>query len=154
MIAGVDVSSRVIAIALLDTETGELRETLELAIKPGGVGPTMPQAPAFRIAAETIARATHAWIEDPMGSHPRSIASGSRAVGALIASIPPWVEVTLVPPPKWKKLAGMPGNATKLTIKQHVYNLGMFPHGTVLSQDLCDAACIARACHLNSKAAT
>lgn len=151
LIAGVDISSRVIAIVLLDAATGELHATLELAIEPGGIQPNMPQASAFRLASDFIAQAERVWIEDPMGSHPRSVASGSRAVGALIRSLPhreSWIR--LVPPPKWKKLAGMKGNASKSVIRSFAYQ-HILPTPGAVSQDLCDAACIALACWNNTQ---
>lgn len=146
MIAGVDVSSRIIAIVLLDEHTGALRETLELRIggKRGG-DPTMPQSSAFRIAAETLALARTIVIENPMGGRALGVALCNRALGALIHALEPTpgTKIILWSPTEWKTKAGLHGHADKAAIRKVA--TALYPELAGASQDTCDAAMIARA---------
>lgn len=156
LLAGVDVSSHIIAIALIDARNADLYETLELRIKPGGDNPAMPMATAFRLAADTLSWANAIWIENPMGAHPKSIATGNRAIGALlreIGGLDPVPPVNLIVPPTWKKLAGLKGNAPKPVISTRALDLYPTLAGPDYSQDICDAACIAYAGYAESLAA-
>lgn len=149
LIAGVDVSSRVLAIALLSAHTGALHETLELKIGgKKGSEPRMAQSSAFRFASEAISWAHTAYIENPMGGQPLGVALCNRALGALIHSLGdecPDTKIVLYGPTVWKAKAGLKGNAGKPEIKRHA--VALYPElvGPTFSQDICDAACIARA---------
>lgn len=149
LIAGVDVSSRVLAIVLLDANTGALRETLELKIGgKKGSEPGMAQSSAFRLAAETLSWASVAYAENPMGAQPLAIALCNRALGALIHAMGdqcPETRIVILEPAKWKKDSGLKGNAPKSVIADRA--LAHYPQlaGPGFSQDICDAAMIARA---------
>lgn len=144
LIAGVDVSTKLVAIALLDAHTGALKETLELRCDKGASAhPSMPRDSAYRLAADTLNTCTHVYIEEPFGKY--SVELGNRALGALLARIT--VPVTLYGPTKWKALAGIPGNADKGLIRMAAYkrHKKLWANGASVSQDLCDALIIARA---------
>lgn len=148
LIAGVDVSSRILAVVLLDAHTGALHETLELKIGgKKGSEPRMAQSSAFRYAAEAVSWASTAYIENPMGGQPLGVALCNRALGALIHALGdqcPETNIVLYGPTVWKVKAGLKGNAGKPEIKRHALELYPELVGPTFSQDICDAACIAR----------
>lgn len=144
LIAGVDVSSHILAIVYLEARTGALHSTLELRLKPGGKHPDMPRSPNFGIAGRDLSKARAVFIENGMGADKRSVSLMGRATGALINHIDPDVPVSLYGPSEWKKAVGLKGNADKEAIRAHARVL--YPELDALcSQDICDAACIARA---------
>lgn len=148
LIAGVDVSSRVLAVVLLNAHTGALHETLEMKVGGAkGGDPGMAQSSAFRIIADTCSWASTVYIENPMGGQVHAVALCNRALGALIHRLGdyPESEIVFFSPTGWKKAAGMKGNAGKPVIREHA--LALYPElaGPGFSQDICDAACIARA---------
>lgn len=141
LIAGVDVSSKLLAIVRLDASTGALYDTLELRIRSHNNPAEMPRDAAFALAAVTLGECGAVFIEDGMGRFPKSVALLNRVVGALLHSlvIYPETSVNLYAPSVWKKLAGLKGNADKPAIKKHAKLL--YPK-LVGSQDIHDAACI------------
>lgn len=144
IIAGVDISSHLLAIVYLDARNGNLYETLELKLKPGGRHPDMARNANFGIAGRDLSRALAVFIENGMGGQAGAIAPMNRAIGALVSRIDPSVPVNLYGPSEWKKAAGLKGNADKDTIRAHARSL--YPELEALaSQDIHDAALIARA---------
>lgn len=145
LIAGVDVSTKLVAIVLLDAATGVLHSTLELRCATGrSDSPAMPRDAAYRTAADTLNACQHVYVEAPKGKY--SVDVGNRALGALLAYLT--VPVTLFVPTAWKKAAGMKGSAGKVTIADQARKV--FPELTFsTSQDICDAACIAHAGYLS-----
>ena len=71
-----------------------------------------------------------------------------RIQGAILACLPARMLVEPFPPAKWRKAVGLPGNATKDQVRDHV--LAQFgPIAPLwvyqLPQDACDAFCMANA---------
>ena len=80
-------------------------------------------------------------IEHPGGNH--GTGALLRVQGAVLARIPARMLVHPLPPGKWRKLVGLPGNADKGAVALHAAMLGFFP--TNPEQDAYDAYCIALA---------
>lgn len=150
LIAGVDSSTKLVAIALLNAATGELHSTLKLRCQRGRSDhPAMPRDAAYRIAAETLNSCQRVYIEAPMGKYATDV--GNRALGALLSRLT--IPATLYVPTRWKALSGLSGAATKADIREHALDLFPTLRATpAVSQDICDAAVIARAGYLDETA--
>jgi hypothetical protein len=92
-------------------------------------------------------------IEHPAGRY--GTGPLMRLQGSVLAMIPSRMLVEPLPPAKWRKLVGLPGNASKDDVKNHAYwHVGdaftryRFFQGkspAAFPQDACDALCIALA---------
>lgn len=149
MIAGVDISTKLIAAVILRPADGTLAG---ITTHPLAKVDTKTQDASARCRDVALGEAagvlwaagvTAAYIEQPMGRHVRSIAEVERVIGAFIASLHPSISVSLIGPPEWKAKAGMPGNAGKPLIAD--FARLHYPVLDGAPQDVCDAACIARA---------
>lgn len=80
-------------------------------------------------------------IEEPAGRNP---GFAFRVQGAVLSMIPSRMLVTKFMPSEWRKLNGIPGNATK----DAVFEWAQAHLGGFGSQDEADAYCIARALRL------
>lgn len=84
-------------------------------------------------------------IEEPAGRNPGVI---FRVQGAVLARIPTHLLVEKLMPSQWRRLVGLPGNASKADVRSHatLNGVGRLNDGTfVWPQDACDAWCIALA---------
>lgn len=86
-------------------------------------------------------RAVLAWIERPMGQHVREVANLMRTAGSIAAWIPPTCAVEEIAPQDWKRLVGLPGNASKEAVQAWCRGEGFDP----ASEHEADAYAIARA---------
>ena len=137
--AGIDYSSHAVDIVLLDEDSGAAKwEHYPLSISATAFDRT-------RSVRERVP--TRGWWDDSsvlaVGiEEPRGYNSGAlyRIQGAILATIPAELLVHPLVPSEWRKLVGLPGNASKDDVRQ-------FTHGYVLweSTDACDAYCIALA---------
>lgn len=85
-------------------------------------------------------------IEHPGGNH--GTGALLRVQGAILARIPATMLVHPLPPGKWRKLVGLPGNASKRDVAFSVrFDHPDFPlyERVTWTQDACDAYCIALA---------
>lgn len=85
-------------------------------------------------------------IEDPRGQSPGVI---YRVQGAVLACLPPHLLVHPLVPSQWRRLVGLPGNATKERVMDwvlcHSFDNGWRTSEPELEQDACDAYCVALA---------
>jgi Holliday junction resolvasome RuvABC endonuclease subunit len=148
VIAGIDVSTKSIALVVLSSKTGDISRFDEFLIpdlrKLGG-----NKAERCRVIAETgfpaaLKRVTVVYVEQPMGRQVKGVAEVERVVGSVIASVPKKTSVSLITPAEWKKAVGLKGNAQKDDIRAFADEL--YPVLSESSQDLHDAALIARSC--------
>lgn len=84
-----------------------------------------------------------------MGRQVKGVAEVERVVGSVIASVPKKIAVSLIGPAEWKKIVGLKGNAQKEEIAVHAIDL--YAVLSESSQDILDAAMIARSCFLEGK---
>lgn len=101
MIAGIDVSTKQIAVVLLDDDTDEARSyTVEL-------GPDLWEACKYMWENFPPLKLRGTWlvgIEDPMGRHNMGTAKKLGMVtGAVLSSLPLAVTVLPMPPTEWKR---------------------------------------------------
>jgi len=80
-------------------------------------------------------------IEEPQGMHKPTVAKLKGIQGAIVACLPRETLVNPIEPAKWKKLAGLPGNATKDDVAEFVR--GQVEDCVGWTQDAFDAWCIA-----------
>ena len=91
-------------------------------------------------------------VENPAGTH--GAHAIQRAVGAVLACLPPLTLVQPWRPSEWRKAVGLPGNATKDAVRSHALARasdmetkeridGWCSNRAKWSQDACDAFCIA-----------
>ena len=80
-------------------------------------------------------------IEDPAGNH--GVRALARVQGAILMQIPDSVLVTPLQPAQWRKLCGLPGNASKEMVR--AYGVAAFggEFRAPVVQDCFDAYCIA-----------
>lgn len=150
MISGIDVSTSSIAVVSLNTRTGALEKFDEYHI-PDLKSLSYNKAERCRIIADTgfasgIRKSSAVYVEQPMGRQIKGVAEVERVVGSVIANVPRKVSVSLISPPEWKRIVGLGGNAGKDQIREMA--TAIYPVLIDSSQDLCDAAMIARACYI------
>ena len=92
-------------------------------------------------------------VENPAGTH--GAHAVQRAVGAVLACLPPLTLVQPWRPSEWRKAVGLPGNCGKQVVFEFAYLdlVTAYPDAT---QDACDAYCVAvatRAAIVQKKAA-
>jgi hypothetical protein len=151
-IAGVDVSTKAISMVIIRGDTGALLSSCEYWLdkkQPNKAERcrniwTMPYA----VELEMMIVST-VWVEQPMGAFVKGVAEVERIVGSVIAATPKQIGVSLVGPSEWKKLSGLPGNAKKDVIFGQAE--ATYPDLAGTSQDIHDAAMIARACWISSR---
>ncbi len=148
-IAGIDVSTKAIAVVVLSASDGSLLRWEQFDY------PKLNDLPERNVTHRcrwitlddyaSFMRGVHvAQIEQPMGAHAKSVAEVERVVGAVIRSTPSKTDVAvLLGPSEWKKAAGLPGNASKVQIA--AYALQLYPLLQGESQDILDASLIGRA---------
>lgn len=146
-LAGCDYSTHSIDIVLIDEDTREARRThLELGgadawARIRNVRDVMPARDWWRDEGVLAIG-----IEIPLF---RSTNKLQIVLGAILATLPAWLLVQPLDARTWRKLAGMPGNASKADVSAYAgHLLGHFRLGermTCWSQDSYDAYCLARA---------
>lgn len=86
-------------------------------------------------------------VENPAGKH--GIHTVQRAVGAVLACLPPSALVQPWRPAEWRKAVDLPGNASKTTVLEHgievARGMGAEWAADTHPQDCFDALCIALA---------
>lgn len=150
-ISGVDASTKAISMVILRGDTGALVSSCEYWLDKKQTNKaercrniwTMPYA----VELEMMMVST-VWIEQPMGKFIKGVAEVERIVGSVIAATPKDMGVSLIGPSEWKNLVGLPGNAQKPEIAIHAELI--YPDLVGTSQDIHDAAMIARACWISS----
>lgn len=83
------------------------------------------------------------FIEDPMSNNMGNAKKLGRVAGAILACIPDRVVVDRIDPAEWRKLVGLPGNATKLEVFRVCSERLPIGAITLWPQDAFDAYCIA-----------
>lgn len=161
LIAGVDVSTKRLAIVRLRLDTGALYDTTVCEIAKDANPAELARTPAIVTLARKTSECRVAYYENPMGGNVKAVARLNRILGACQHATPRSIPIAELSPGEWKKLAGMKGNATKDVIARHGvklypdlaehlepaladYEKGKSARG-VAAQDVLDAACIARA---------
>lgn len=145
-VAGIDYSTRFVDVVLLDEDTG----TPDWHRFPlAGLGDAFDRARLVREAMPP-----RRWWEDygviAVGiEDPRGYAAGHlyRIQGGILQCLPrdllvqPWI------PSAWRSKIGLPGNASKALIADHVRRMAVMRRFAANDwpQDACDAYCIARA---------
>ena len=150
MIAGLDISTKLIAVVIISPKSGEIVRFDEYPI-PSLSKLGNNKAERCRAVADTgfqsnMRGVISAYVEQPMGAQVKGVAEVERVVGAVIAAIPRKTSVSLISPSEWKKIVGLKGNAQKETIRELADSL--YPALENSSQDLHDASLIARACYV------
>lgn len=141
MIAGIDLSSKAIDCALIDEDTGQLEALYRWALTATGdafdrtrwVRDSMPSRGWW-----TDQGVIAIGIEDPAGNH--GVRAIARVQGGILQCLPLTVVVHPLPPSRWRKLIGLPGNASK----DDVFEWANDQH-PVPTQDAADALGIAHA---------
>jgi hypothetical protein len=143
-VAGLDYSTHAIDCVLVDEDTGEYVAWHRWPLEAKGdafdrarwIRHTMP-ARSWWDDRGVVA----CGIEDPRGMKPGPL---FRIQGAILSCLPTWLLVHPLVPSEWRKLVGLPGNATKLEVVFHARD-----HSEMMTdawtQDTCDAYCIATA---------
>lgn len=149
VIAGLDISTRMIALVVLNAQDATIARRDEFPIPEISKLANKSKAERCRVVAttglaEALSGVTTVYVEQPMGRQIKGIAEVERVVGAVIANIPDPCAVSLITPGEWKKSAGLNGNANKEAIALRA--VGLYPSLDGSSQDILDAAMIARAC--------
>lgn len=146
-IAGIDVSTKAISIVVLDLRNGALIRADELPV------PTLKQLNKNKAERPrsfdkdvfmAVLRDVHVvYVEQPMGRFIHAIAEVERMVGAVLAAVPPKIAVNLIDPQLWREFNGL----ARVAPKDKVAEAAVFWYPVLEgeSQDLKDAACIARA---------
>ena len=153
LLLGIDVSPRRLGYGLVDLLTGEpvacgceaidlpdhgwSRKRVAVALNnvPGGIPFAYP--PAYEIQA--------VYIEHPISRFPGVAYDEGRAVGITQAEVErrwPHAPVEFLKPAEWRKLAGLPGNASKTDVWRHAYEV-VAPALHIGVQDAADALLIA-----------
>lgn len=150
VIGGVDVSTKSIALVVLSSKTGEVSRFDEFPI-PDLKALGNNKAERCRVIAETgfvsaLRRVSVLYVEQPMGRQVKGVAEVERVVGSVLACVPRKTAISLITPAEWKKIVGMKGNAQKDEIRKFADHL--YPVLIESSQDIHDAAMIARACFI------
>jgi hypothetical protein len=148
MIAGIDFSTRAVDVVLLDEDSDAAtwhRFELEGANAFDRVRSVRSRVPVPSAAFWDDVLAVG--IEDPRGYGAGSL---YRIQGAVVSCIPHTKLVHPLIPSSWRKTVGLPGNASKDAIREHVWqqSSGLFTGLTMWDgppQDACDAYCIALA---------
>lgn len=148
VIGGIDVSTKSIALVVLSSKTGDISRFDEFPI-PDLKKLDNNKAERCRVIAETgfpsaLRRVSVVYVEQPMGRQVKGVAEVERVVGSVIAAVPRKTSVSLITPAEWKKAVGLKGNAQKDEIRAFADSL--YPVLLESSQDLHDAALIARSC--------
>lgn len=150
VIAGVDVSTKSIAVVVLSSKTGDVHRFDEFPIpdirKLGNNKAERCRVIANTGFASALRRVSALYVEQPMGRQVKGVAEVERVVGSVIASVPKRVSVSLITPAEWKKIVGLKGNAQKDEIASYARQLYPVLDGS--SQDIFDASMIARACYV------
>lgn len=142
LIAGIDLSTRAIDLALINETTGQLAELHRFELPKNGdafdrarwVRDTMPSRSWW-----TDQGVIAIGIEDPRGHNPGPL---FRAQGAILACLPTSLLVHPLIPSEWRALNGLPGNASKAHVYEHAHRHAILPAG---SQDAADAFLVATA---------
>ncbi len=150
MIVGLDISTRLIAMVTISSKDGSIVRFDEYAI-PDLKRLDRNKAERCRAVADTgfqtqMSGVVAAYVEQPMGRQVKGVAEVERVVGAVIAAIPKETCISLISPSEWKKIVGLKGNAQKDDIRE--FADAIYPVLQNSSQDLHDAAMIARACYM------
>jgi Holliday junction resolvasome RuvABC endonuclease subunit len=144
-VLGIDLSTRAIDLVKLDESTNAATWTrVELE------GKTALER-LRNITKDSIHRHTGFWddvylvgIEAPMSrQQPGTLAKLSRVFGAVVACLPPLLEVWEVSPVAWRKELGLPGNASKEECADAVRNIHMSITSYNWPQDALDAYAVA-----------
>jgi len=142
-VAGVDVSTKAIDLVLVPVEDGPpvwhhypLTGT-DAWERTRSIPSAMPdRASTFYDTVVAIG------VENPAGLH--GAHAVQRAVGAVLACLPPLTLVQPWRPSEWRKAVGLPGNCGKAHVMQHAdLHRGYYGDSSHWPQDACDALCIA-----------
>lgn len=153
VIGGVDVSTKNIALVVLSPKTGDVVRLDEFPI-PDLKALGNNKAERCRVIASTgfvsaLKGVSAVYVEQPMGRQVKGVAEVERVVGAVIASVPKKTAVSLIAPSEWKRIVGCKGNAGKEDIRKLAEYIYPIVGGS--SQDLVDAAMIARSCFIEGR---
>jgi len=149
-VVGIDYSTQAIDLILVDVDDGAARLYHWDLCAGDAFARTRAVplvVPGRRAAFWDTVRAVG--IEEPMGRGPSSwaIVPKLKAIqGAILACIPPLMEVTPLKPTEWRAAVGLSGNATKDMVA--AWAMAQLDAGEVVKQwpqDAYDAYCIARA---------
>ena len=144
LIAGIDFSSHQIDIVTLDENTNHATHHTYTLDTPGSDAFTRARQVRHAMPTTTFWDDTLAiGIEDPRGMSRRSDSVLYRIQGAILASIPPILLVQDWKPSSWRKQLGI-AQTGKQAPAEFALNHWQDPPG-VVSQDACDAYCIAYA---------
>lgn len=154
LIAGIDLSSNTVDVALLDEDTMDARwiryriddghKDLDAFDRARRLRDAMPARTAWKDHGVSAIG-----IEHGASRSFKSVTAQSRVEGALLACLPPDLPVYLFMPASWKKLALGHGRASKedgaVWVRHSIHWQNDRGH---VPQDAIDAACIARAAQL------
>lgn len=145
-ILGIDPQSRYFTACLVEPD-GETR-----VFQVHGDG---DQLAACREAARALAEAVDyvyaagvCWIEEPIGSFYKVIATQNRMIGAIAAALPRAWSTDLIPAAEWKHLCGLARSATK---EESVIVARLRLGEQIENEHYADAANIAYACQVASQ---
>lgn len=149
-VAGIDFDTHAVHLVLVDLDEQRPPWYHRFELHGGdafdrarSVRPAMP-GPTSILWDETLAFG----IEEPQGRHKATVAKLKAVQGAVLACLPEGTLVHPLVPAEWRRLAGLPGNASKATVAALVLDDACANGwGEIASwpQDACDAYCIAHA---------
>lgn len=143
---GIDVGVRsAVAVAVRDGEPGAVgvRRWATPVRSMDGVR-ILGRLAVLTFAAPPFNEASVCWIERPMGRQIKEVSDLARAGGSIAACIPSHVALDEIPPPDWKRLVGLGGNATKAVVRTWALEDGAGPD-VLADEHAADAYAIARA---------
>lgn len=147
-VAGIDFDTHAVHLVLVDIDEQRPPWYHRFELHGGdafdrarSVRPAMP-GPTSILWDETLAFG----IEEPQGRHKATVAKLKAVQGAVLACLPEGTLVHPLVPAEWRRLAGLPGNASKDSVAYRSRQLVWVDDTTdVWPQDAHDAHLIARA---------